>query len=285
MAIGRRCRRTSSGLVCTGRGDRHSTPPERQRCTWYSTGPGLKCDVSQATERPCSATEHHQPDERRADGAPPCRGGARRRPGPRNLRRPRRATPRCGTSRAGATSTSPAASRCSTPAIATRRSIAAVKAQLELYTHTCFQVLAYEPYVELAERLNALAPGDFAKKTLFLSTGAEAVENAVKIARAYTGRPRHHRVHRRLPRPHDDDARPDRQGRAVQDRLRPVPRRGVPRAVPERAARHQRRRRAALGRHAVQERHRGRARGRLHRRAGAGRRRLLRRARTSSSPG
>jgi 4-aminobutyrate aminotransferase/(S)-3-amino-2-methylpropionate transaminase len=66
--------------------------------------------------------------------------------------------------------------------------IAAVKAQLDLYTHTCFQVLAYEPYVELAERINALAPGDFAKKTLFLSTGSEAVENAVKIARAYTKR-------------------------------------------------------------------------------------------------
>ena len=66
--------------------------------------------------------------------------------------------------------------------------IAAVKAQLDLYTHTCFQVLAYEPYVELAERINALAPGNFAKKTLFLSTGAEAIENAVKIARAYTKR-------------------------------------------------------------------------------------------------
>ena len=66
--------------------------------------------------------------------------------------------------------------------------IEAVKAQLDLYTHTCFQVLAYEPYVELAERINALAPGNFAKKTMFLSTGAEAVENAVKIARAYTKR-------------------------------------------------------------------------------------------------
>ncbi len=66
--------------------------------------------------------------------------------------------------------------------------IDAVKAQLDLYTHTCFQVLAYEPYVELAERINALAPGDFAKKTLFLSTGSEAVENAIKIARAYTRR-------------------------------------------------------------------------------------------------
>ena len=67
--------------------------------------------------------------------------------------------------------------------------IAAVQAQLEQYTHTCFQVLAYEPYVALAERLNAMAPGDFAKKTLLLSSGAEALENAVKIARAYTGRP------------------------------------------------------------------------------------------------
>ncbi|CAN1517895.1 GabT 4-aminobutyrate aminotransferase and related aminotransferases [Burkholderiaceae bacterium] len=66
--------------------------------------------------------------------------------------------------------------------------IQAVKDQLDHYTHTCFQVLAYEPYVELAERINAKAPGDFAKKTLFLTTGAEAVENAVKIARAHTGR-------------------------------------------------------------------------------------------------
>lgn len=67
--------------------------------------------------------------------------------------------------------------------------IAAVKSQLDRYTHTCFQVLPYEPYVELAERLNALAPGPFEKKTLLLTTGAEAVENAVKIARAATGRP------------------------------------------------------------------------------------------------
>jgi 4-aminobutyrate aminotransferase/(S)-3-amino-2-methylpropionate transaminase len=67
--------------------------------------------------------------------------------------------------------------------------IAAVKAQLDLYTHTCFQVVAYEPYVEVCERLNALAPGNFAKKSLLLTTGAEAVENAIKIARAYTKRP------------------------------------------------------------------------------------------------
>ena len=61
----------------------------------------------------------------------------------------------------------------------------AVQAQMQRFTHTCFQVLAYESYVELAERLNDKAPGDFAKKTVLLSTGAEAVENAVKIARQY----------------------------------------------------------------------------------------------------
>ncbi len=67
--------------------------------------------------------------------------------------------------------------------------IAAAKAQEDHYTHTSFQVVPYEPYVALAEKLNALAPGDHAKKTLLVTTGAEAVENAVKIARAATGRP------------------------------------------------------------------------------------------------
>lgn len=64
----------------------------------------------------------------------------------------------------------------------------AVMEQLECFSHVSFQVMAYEVYVELAERLNALAPGPEPKKTIFLSTGAEAVENAVKIARAATGR-------------------------------------------------------------------------------------------------
>ncbi len=66
--------------------------------------------------------------------------------------------------------------------------MAAASAQLNLFTHTCFQVVAYESYVQLAERLNALAPGKTPKKTFFMNTGAEAVENAVKVARAYTGR-------------------------------------------------------------------------------------------------
>jgi 4-aminobutyrate aminotransferase/4-aminobutyrate aminotransferase/(S)-3-amino-2-methylpropionate transaminase len=67
--------------------------------------------------------------------------------------------------------------------------VAAVQAQLQQYTHTCFQVIAYEGYVSLAERLCRLAPGDAAKKAFFMNTGAEAVENAVKVARAHTGRP------------------------------------------------------------------------------------------------
>ncbi|MGH1354012.1 MAG: 4-aminobutyrate--2-oxoglutarate transaminase [Thalassovita sp.] len=64
----------------------------------------------------------------------------------------------------------------------------AVRTQAEAFTHTCHQVLPYENYIRLAERLNDKTPGDFAKKTVFVTTGAEAVENAVKIARAATGR-------------------------------------------------------------------------------------------------
>ncbi len=69
------------------------------------------------------------------------------------------------------------------------RVIAAVREQLDAFTHTCFQVTPYEVYVRLAERLNRLAPGAAPKKTIMLSTGAEAIENAVKIARCATGRP------------------------------------------------------------------------------------------------
>ncbi len=69
------------------------------------------------------------------------------------------------------------------------RVVEAATRQVATAIHTCFNVAPYESYVAMAERLNALAPGDFAKKTQFVSTGAEAVENAVKIARAHTGRP------------------------------------------------------------------------------------------------
>lgn len=68
------------------------------------------------------------------------------------------------------------------------RLMAAVARQAEAFTHTCFHVAPYESYVALAERLNAITPGDFAKKTMLVTTGAEAVENAVKMARAHTGR-------------------------------------------------------------------------------------------------
>jgi 4-aminobutyrate aminotransferase/(S)-3-amino-2-methylpropionate transaminase len=64
----------------------------------------------------------------------------------------------------------------------------AVKAQIENFSHTCAMVTPYESFVELAEKLTELAPGDTEKKAIFLTTGAEAVENAVKVARAHTGR-------------------------------------------------------------------------------------------------
>jgi 4-aminobutyrate aminotransferase/(S)-3-amino-2-methylpropionate transaminase len=68
------------------------------------------------------------------------------------------------------------------------RLVEAVREQVGNYVHTAFQAAPYEPFVELAEKLNALVPGDFEKKTIFANSGSEAVENAVKIARAHTGR-------------------------------------------------------------------------------------------------
>src|SRR5205809_3843917 len=65
----------------------------------------------------------------------------------------------------------------------------AIAEQAEKFTHTCFSVMMYEPYVDLAERIVKIIPGDFPKKALFFNSGAEAVENAVKIARYATGRP------------------------------------------------------------------------------------------------
>ncbi|MEJ2167253.1 MAG: 4-aminobutyrate--2-oxoglutarate transaminase [Desulfobacterales bacterium] len=67
--------------------------------------------------------------------------------------------------------------------------VAAIKEQAERFTHTCFMVNPYEPAVKLAQRLCRLTPGDFPKRAVFLNCGAEAVENAVKIARYYTKRP------------------------------------------------------------------------------------------------
>jgi 4-aminobutyrate aminotransferase/(S)-3-amino-2-methylpropionate transaminase len=64
--------------------------------------------------------------------------------------------------------------------------VKAVQEQAEQYIHTCFHVAMYEPYVALAEKLAQITPGDFPKKTMLLNSGAEAVENAIKIARKYT---------------------------------------------------------------------------------------------------
>ncbi len=72
---------------------------------------------------------------------------------------------------------------CSAPVVA------AVVAQAQKFLHTCFHIAMYEPYVALAEKLNQITPGNFPKKTLLLNSGAEAIENAVKIARFYTKRP------------------------------------------------------------------------------------------------
>ena len=95
----------------------------------------------------------------------------------------------------------------------------------------------YEGYVALAERLNALAPGDFEKKTLLLTTGSEATENAIKIARAATGRAAVISFSYRVSRPHVARALDDGQGRAVQTKFRSVRSRGVPGAVSRRASR------------------------------------------------
>jgi 4-aminobutyrate aminotransferase/(S)-3-amino-2-methylpropionate transaminase len=69
------------------------------------------------------------------------------------------------------------------------RVVAAVREQVERFTHTCFMVTPYESYVAVCEQLNALTPGTFDKRSALFNSGAEAVENAVKVARHYTGRP------------------------------------------------------------------------------------------------
>ncbi|MGY0692042.1 4-aminobutyrate--2-oxoglutarate transaminase [Virgibacillus sp. FSP13] len=66
--------------------------------------------------------------------------------------------------------------------------VSALHDQVDRYTHTGFNVMMYDPYIDFAEKIAALAPGNFTKKVMFLNSGAEAVENAIKIARKYTGR-------------------------------------------------------------------------------------------------
>jgi len=67
--------------------------------------------------------------------------------------------------------------------------VAAIRRQVDAFLHTCFSVAPYENYIAVAEKLNAITPGKFAKKTILVNSGAEAIENAIKLARAYTRRP------------------------------------------------------------------------------------------------
>src|SRR5689334_18027036 len=69
------------------------------------------------------------------------------------------------------------------------RVLSAIREQLDKFLHLCFAVTPYEGYVAVAEKLNALAPGNFPKKSILVNSGAEAIENSIKIARAYTKRP------------------------------------------------------------------------------------------------
>ncbi|MGA8224806.1 MAG: 4-aminobutyrate--2-oxoglutarate transaminase [Candidatus Acidiferrales bacterium] len=69
------------------------------------------------------------------------------------------------------------------------RVLAAIREQVDAFLHTCFSVAPYAKYIELAEKINSIAPGTFAKKTMLVNSGAEAIENGVKIARSYTRRP------------------------------------------------------------------------------------------------
>ena len=158
------------------------------------------------------------------------------------------------------------------------RIVAAVEEQMKAFSHVCFQVTPYESYVRLAERLNALAPVASPAKTMLISTGAEAVENAVKVARAFTGRPGivsfsggfHGRTH------HGHGA--DRQGGALQEGLRAVSGRCLQRRLSQQLSRRQRRAEPRGAEGAVQISGRPLEHRRDHHRAGAGRGRLLHRA-------
>jgi 4-aminobutyrate aminotransferase/(S)-3-amino-2-methylpropionate transaminase len=75
-----------------------------------------------------------------------------------------------------------------TVGVSSPRLVAAVRDQVERFSHTCFMITPYELYVRVAEALNELTPGDHEKRSVLFNSGAEAVENAVKIARAHTGR-------------------------------------------------------------------------------------------------
>ena len=153
--------------------------------------------------------------------------------------------------------------------------VAAIARQAAGFTHLCFQVTSYEPYVGVAKRSTRCAPGTSPKKTLLLSTGAEATENAVKIAREYTGRPAviafQHGYHGRTLLALSMTGKE----RAVQAAFRPVLQRNLSRAVSRRARTDGRRERAleALDEVFATQRLTRSRRGDYHR-AGARRRRV-----------
>ncbi len=105
-----------------------------------------------------------------------------------------------------------------------------MQAQVADFTHTCFMVTPYEEYVAVAEKLNELTPGDHDKRSALFNSGAEAVENAVKIARSLHRAAGGRRLRPRLPRPDQPDDGADREEHALQAPLRPVRRRDLPRA-------------------------------------------------------
>ena len=102
--------------------------------------------------------------------------------------------------------------------------VAAIHEQVDRFLHQCFMVGTYEPYVEVCRRLAEHSPCRGSdQKSILVNSGAEAIENAVKIARAATGRPGSCRFRQRFPRSHAPDDGDDEQGAAVQGRLRALP--------------------------------------------------------------
>ena len=109
--------------------------------------------------------------------------------------------------------------------------VAAVRAQAERHSHTCFNIVMYPGYIELAEALIDLVPGDWPKKVMLQTTGAEAVENAIKVRRATGRQAGGGGVRERVSWPHLHGAVADREGAGLQERLRSLRERGVPGAV------------------------------------------------------
>ncbi len=103
-----------------------------------------------------------------------------------------------------------------------------VREQVARFTHTCFMVTPYEGYVAVCEELARHTPGSHEKRSALFNSGAEAVENAVKIARHLHPPPGHHHVRPRLPRAHQPDHGADREEHALQGQVRPVRGRDLP---------------------------------------------------------